>query len=434
MHHERIIISNLSEAFYDFLQVDNEEFQNSLALEKTIEEQAVFWGGDNSLIITSYPIHKTHLQHLEKALAYRNIETVFPQNSTGKLNDDILNDYLLFDKLITLTAKDQVEISPYCISPEFVGLVDHMISHGTKPLIPDLPDRQNLCFVKQIDLKSGFRQLATSLISHPIKVPRGYSCKTLDEICTVTEFFMKNRTTCIIKPDNGEDGIGQTKILNGSSHEDIVKDIYSNKFIRRGDAIVEQFIEPHPAIDSPSIEYYIKNGRLFYLYSCAQTLSANRTFLGVDVGPNTIPNKIKKEMVKMGNSFGSALIQLGYKGFFDMDFIVDANKDVYAVEANLRRTGATHVHKIGTQLFGNHYEKEIYLRSSDVDPCVQLDCNIDNMFAKLDEILFPNLGSKRGVIITISAGIPEGRLGYVIIGQSQNEITSLQDNLYRRLA
>lgn len=73
------------------------------------------------------------------------------------------------------------------------------------------------------------------------------------------------------------------------------------------------------------------------------------------------------------------------------------------------------------------------MRSSDVDPCISGQMSPDDVFLALDDILYPHLGKDRGIIITVSAGISDGRLGYVVLGKSPKEVSALQDKLHKKL-
>lgn len=437
MNKECAVITNIAEAFHDFILLDESNHSSALALEQTIEEQGLFWTGNNSIVVTSNPINPEHQTHLAKALDYINMTLYKPESSSGRLSLDILHDSKLLGSLIDLSNKTEqaMVISPYCVTPEFVNLVDEMIHLGGRIVAPEMPEKNNLPLVKNIDLKSGFRALiSSSYLKHQIPIPAGYSCKTVEQAVKKAYLFSSKGEECIIKPDNGEDGIGQKRVPPDSSISSVLNIISNNKFLNHGAVVVEKFIESDNNIVSPSIEYYIKDDKLYYLYSCAQALSQDRTFLGVDIGPSILPTKIKREMIRMGDVFGRTLATLGYRGFFDIDFIVDKDQTVYAVESNLRRTGATHVHAIGQQLFGHGYENHMYLRSADVDLCVPEGLSISEIFNKLDPVLYPNIGRDRGVIVTISAGIPVGRLGYVVIGQSRQEIDNLQQTIYKLVA
>ncbi|MBI2404666.1 hypothetical protein HYV22_00615, partial [Candidatus Gottesmanbacteria bacterium] len=332
---ERIIIANLAETFYDFVNLDTNHFASALAIEQSIEEQGVFWAGNNSIVVTSKPLHPLHQQHLSRSLGYTNLVLHSPSSRSGRLSTDIVGDQDLLQRLIEPSAHNDLSmvVSPYCVTPEFVSLIENMIQGGAKITVPELPERENLWTVKNIDLKSGFRQVSRSLMSSSdIRIPEGFSCADLGQAMTVAHLFSKGGVECIIKPDNGEDGMGHVRIPAGSDINFIVRQIESNPFFRHGLVVVERYIKSDINIISPSIEYYVKDGKPLYLYSCAQTLSNTRTFLGVEVGSSVLPESIRVQMIRMGNAFGHVLGQLGYKGFFDIDFIVDEEQAVYAVE------------------------------------------------------------------------------------------------------
>jgi len=437
MRQERVVVSNLSEAFIDFLNKDTHNKGSLLDVELTLDDQAVLWEGDNSLIIASHKVAPPHMRHLQEVLEYTNIEVLSPNRISGRLSQDVASDQ---DLLLEVADRTRLNpqptyLTPYCVTSEFISLVDILIQHGANITIPEVPTKGSLWVVKSIDLKSGFRRLCREFLqTSPIRIPRGFSCDTLDQVVTMAYQFSKTNTPCIIKPVDGEDGIGQSIIPAAADLNFILSRVNENPFIQGGDAVVEEYIESDPAVRSPSIEYRIRDGKLEYMYSCKQILSPTGTFLGVDIGPELLPREIKTQMVRAGHAFGNALAALGYKGFFDIDFIVSKDQKVYAVETNLRRTGATHVHATASRLFGSNYESSTFLRSSDVDPCIAKTMSCEDVFLALNEILYPHLGTDRGVIITVSAGISDGRLGYIVTGKSSQEISRLQDELHKRLS
>lgn len=378
-----------------------------------------------------------HLRHLQEALGYSNIEFLSPSRISGRLSQDIIDDQDLLHEVAERTRLDSqpTALTSYCVTPGFISLVNELIQYGAHITTPETPIRESLWVVKSIDLKSGFRKLCREFLQNlPIRVPRGFSCTTPDQIVTLSYLFSKNGTPCIIKPNDGEDGMGQSLIPPGADLNFIVDKINENPFIQDGDAVVEEYIETDNNIKSPSIEYRIRDGKLEYMYSCKQILSSVGTFLGVDIGPGLLPRGIKIQMVKAGNAFGNALLALGYRGFFDIDFVVSKDHKVYAVEANLRKTGATHVHITASRLFGNNYESNTFLRSSDVDPCIAVTMSCEEVFSALDDILYPHLGKDKGVIITVSSGISNRRLGYIIVGNSLEEVSLLQNEIHKRLS
>lgn len=437
MKHERVVISNLSESFIDFLSKDKTNAGQLLEVELSLDDQAVFWGGNHTLIIASHALPTSHAAHVESALNLNDVDTLIPQVISGRLSQDITNDSLLRREIVERTAKssEAVVINQYAATEEFTELVKTMIAEGANIVTPELPREEARWVTKKLDLKSGFRQLAGSILADfDIRIPKGFVCERPEEVISMSYYFVSNGQDVIIKPNDGEDGMGQLVVPAGSERNAIVESIERNPFLRGGDAVVEEYIDSGKERLSPSVEFKVTDEHVEYLYSCRQSLSSNGTFLGVDIGPGTIGKSIKDKMVKTGMVFGNALHQLGYRGIFDIDFIVGKDQRVYAVESNLRRTGATHVHEIGKRLFGSSYESRIQLRSSDVDPCIgKKGMQCAEVLAQLDDILYPHLGPNKGVIITVSSGIPEGRLGYVIIGTSGEEMTQLQEAIHARL-
>lgn len=437
MRQEKIVVSNLSEAFIDFLNKNPHNKGNLLDVELNLDDQAVLWEGDNSLVIASHQIAPPHMRHLREALGYTNIEVLSPNRISGRLSHDITGDRDLMLEIADRThpAHEPTYFTPYCVTSEFVSLVNQLMQQGANIVTPEIPDKENLWIVKSVDLKSGFRKLCRELLQgSPIRIPRGFSCDTSDQVATIAYHFSRIGTPCIIKPSDGEDGIGQSIIPPGADLNFILDRVSENPFIQQGDAVVEEYIDSDSTVRSPSIEYRIKDGKLEYMYSCKQILSPTGTFLGVDIGPGLLPRGIKNQMVRAGGAFGNALVALGYKGIFDIDFIVSKDQKVYAVEANLRRTGATHAHATGVRLFGSRYESSTFLRSSDVDPCISGQMSSDDVFLALDDLLYPHLGKDSGVIITVSAGISDGRLGYIVVGKSPQEVAALQDELHKKLS
>ena len=259
------------------------------------------------------------MRHLQKALGYHNIEVLVPKHISGRLSTDIVEDRDLFSEITNRTRVNSqtTYLTPYCVTPEFVSLVDQLIRYGSKITTPEVPDKKNLWTVKSIDLKSGFRNVCSGLLEgSPIQMPRGFFCDKPDQMTAIAHFFSKEGIPCIIKPDNGEDGIGQVVIPPGSDLNYILDITNENSFIRNGNAVVEEYIEADTQIGSPSVEYRIKGEEIEYLYSCKQVVNQNRTFLGVDVGHEVLPQRVKTQMLQSGNAFAHALLQLGYRGFF----------------------------------------------------------------------------------------------------------------------
>jgi len=75
-------------------------------------------------------------------------------------------------------------------------------------------------------------------------------------------------------------------------------------------------------------------------------LMEDQFYQGVVVGEALFRASREKELILIGETVGTAMAKLGYRGWFDVDFIVDANDKLYLSEINARRTSPSHVFEL----------------------------------------------------------------------------------------
>lgn len=437
-----IMVANLAEAFYNFVSLDKISFPAQLQLEMSIEEQGLFWGGDNRIVVTSNEVHPLFLNHVRKSLNYTNLQVLRPRKVSGRLSQDIKNDRNTFRKLLAHSNNSDAPVMwrSYAATREWQELYKDAISKSSNVECDEISSDNDFWVREFADSKRGFRDLANLVQDSSLRLPQGIYCPTAEMAVGIAYNFLSNSRSCILKPDQGEDGMGQLvppEVDKNFSDEEIKKkiagQIAGNPYLRNGNIIVEDLIKTPTTKLSPSTEWFCDAKGARFLYNGVQILSPKSTFEGFDVGPDVVTLDIEQKMFLAGKSFGELLQSLGYRGHFDIDFVVGEDKTLYAVESNLRRTGASHIHYIGTRLFGDNYFLTKYLRSCDVDPCVPSGHSVEDVFKVLDPILYPGRSAESGLIITLASGIPEGRLGYVIIGRNLSEIADLQSSVRESL-
>ncbi|MFD5881282.1 hypothetical protein, partial [Streptomyces yangpuensis] len=62
-------------------------------------------------------------------------------------------------------------------------------------------------------------------------------------------------------------------------------------------------------------------------------------YRGATVGPGAVPERAEKPLLAFGAAVGRELASSGYRGWFDVDFVVDAEGRLAPTETNLRLTG-----------------------------------------------------------------------------------------------
>ena len=150
----------------------------------------------------------------------------------------------------------------------------------------------------------------------------------------------------------------------------------------------------------------------------------------MEIGKDALSEALTRKLTRIGNIIGRWYWELGYRGFFDIDFIISKDGGIYVVETNTRRTGGTHTYDLARHLFGNGWESETYLLSHDSFRYSKRRMDAEALLQKVKPILYPMMGEKKGIIVTlISEWSPV--MGYIVIASNPDEGRELQKRLFR---
>ncbi|MFE2362039.1 hypothetical protein, partial [Streptomyces virginiae] len=73
-------------------------------------------------------------------------------------------------------------------------------------------------------------------------------------------------------------------------------------------------------------------------------------YRGATVGPGAVPDRAEKPLLAFGAAVGRELAASGYRGWFDVDFVVDAEGRLAPTETNLRLTGPSIAFMVAARL------------------------------------------------------------------------------------
>ena len=363
-------IANISETYHEYLQTDSDSYKffNKLGY------RAALWKGNRRIAISSLPIPNKN--YLRSVLQIAQLTNIYPHHSSYSLCSDILREDNTFNKLISACRESStVEFIPYGTTKEFLYLADRLTEklrrYDINVLLPEsILDQDLLCKFSFLDTKVGFRDFVSNrkeIISN-IHLPDGYVAHNYQEAVDMVRWFRSLRKECVCKSSVGVFGLAAVRFLESDRdllYEDIsmkIKSIISQKAYP---VVVEEFIRSDI---SPSIEAYIpqsKDEQVEITYPCLQNFTQDGLFEGISIGPDILSKYVTSIMSSCAIKIGTYLKSIGYIGFFDLDFVVDAaHQKIYILEINLRRTGGTHVHEIACHLLGINYIKEYYVRST----------------------------------------------------------------------
>ncbi len=435
-----IAICNISETFYSFLN----RGENAAARARLIHgeqyrgDRTLLWLGDAKLVFVTFPI--PHAEHLYQQLGYRHTRYLAPQAPSPWLCRDILRETPLLTRLVDYAGEGRVvQLVPYATTPEFLGLVDALRrEHGLTILLPESPAPECLWVRDYIDTKAGFRVLASRWLGDLADdlLPFGVACEDWRSAAEIAHWFCSNGQACVVKADDGENGIGQNVLRPGefASAEAIRRELERNPFLYDHGVTVEAYIASANLL-SPSLEVFVPPrgaGQPEITYLAQQMFLSPGDFCGVLVSRELHEAGWYPALAESGLRIAAGLQAVGYVGHFDLDTVVDDNGRLFLLEVNSRRTGGTHVHEFARFAFGPDYLERVVLLSHDAmssGPFRQFDA----LQAAIGDLTYPMRGEQRGVVVTVTSALAAGEFGCIIVAASAAEALALQQELAGRV-
>jgi glutathione synthase/RimK-type ligase-like ATP-grasp enzyme len=239
-------------------------------------------------------------------------------------------------------------------------------------------EKENKFIEEYFHSKRGFRHLWEQ-VKDPklkIKIPEGYITENKTEAIEAAWWFRNKNRDFVLKINRGVQGIGV--LINHCAdfhreHDPFVKYLVSritDGMWEEPIIIVEEYIDPDKSIfgGSPNVEMKInRKGNVNREFACAQVLDADgKTFMGVAMNKEVESSIHIQEAYKAAELLAAKLTEVGYRGVFDVDLVVSKRNRLYAVEANMRRTGGTHAHEFVKYLLGDDYFNHYYVHFQDV--------------------------------------------------------------------
>ena len=438
-----IIFANTAEAFKDQLleSGNTDEGQARIRHELALSQRAFFWEKDHKVVVTPYGIPEALINHNSQVLGFQDVINVSPRELSLDLSAQVQGDIKLWTELVQLLRDNPgSKLSPYAYTPGFIQIINRLRGENVNFQVSEEPTDPNIASF--LDSKAGFRQIMIELsVLHPeVKIPAGQICSTRSEAIDFVQSLFAQGKAGVIKANMGESGWGTiflkpedfSDVAELNSHIDRVLD--GDNIWRGGLLIAEEYIHPDLSVSggSPSTELYVDNQGHRITYSCEQVVSPSGEFLGVGVGAGSVKPEFLTTLETAANIVGQRYYDLGYRGFFDMDFVISTDGTPYAVETNTRRTGGTNVYDIARAVFGEQQSLWGYLLSQDSLRYGDQAVNAEELLARSQKLLYPMNGSKRGVIITL-INTSDPVLGYVAIGDDKAEVLRLQKQIKRSL-
>jgi hypothetical protein len=428
-----VIVHNYLESFQQFLSRSGDP--ETLMARRFNGDQAIFWYGDDKLVISSACIENA--EALKERWGYPKTKTLYPQTPSPSLCQDILREPELRQAIIAHAgAAKKVALVPYASTSQLYQLAHTLEEEeGLEVLLPESPVEENLWVKDYIDTKLGFRTLVPQWLPHLNPLPPGYVTDQPEMVASILADFAKKGKGCVVKANTGGSGVGNLFLLyeHLKGTTDFASLMDENIFLKQDVFVIEEFIQSSEVV-SPSLEFYApppEDGKPFLTYLSNQHFEASGRFAGVIVAQEFYDAPWYPPFLEMGMAIAEELQALGYIGHFDMDAIVDDSGRVYTVEINSRRTGGTYAHEFMSKKYGPDYAKDHAFLSQNKFKGKFKD--LDSLEAALDGLLYPINGEERGIMILLTSALFKGEFGFMALGESLDEVTQLRQELTTRM-
>lgn len=436
MEIKKIFIANLAENAHHLIRyMSFEEKRKEIYEDNALSDRFLFSEEDDRLLISPVPLDKDFFEDSKRILSLNNVYNLVPKDVGESVCDAVLNDNFTLQTIIeAIKSNPGVGIAAYALTEPFARLVKYLLSLGLDFKTPEIPDVNNFWINSFFDSKSGFRQGVGILKNKFPAMSEGAICFDNEEIVGWAKYLFRKYEGVVLKINHGHAGIGVRIIREGDCKDEepcnIIRDLLiKDPMWRARPIVVEAFIDVDETVcgGNPNVEMRI-DGKITPLYVCAMRIAEGGTFKGVEIGKGAVPASLENHLYTYGKTYAEFLKNVGYMGFFDVDFVFGKNKALYPVESNIRRTGGTHVYEIGKRVLGDDFVNKYYIVAINEYPASKMEGKkykeVRNL---LNELLFPMNGKKEGVIITVCSELEKGKIGYVVIGENKERVNQIEE-------
>lgn len=447
----RIFLGNLTEGSGTYIRglKDEQTKKNLIEEDNFLADRFLFSAKDDMILITPNPINNFFIQDLTKILKLNNFQNWSLKNSGVSICKALEEDKDLFKKLLDLMREQngEVELTAYCNTPEFFGLVRELKSRNIQFSTPEAPALDFDWVVGFLGSKGGFRQVAQMISGweKEVKMPWGLICAKATEARDIGRVLFEQGKGFVAKTNWGQSGEGLIIIRtnNGFKTYDEVNKYLKEEFEKEDfwhkyPIIVEEFITADLTVagGNPDVEMFIDSeGKIHTLYSCGMRVTREGNFRGVEIGKEVLSLALDKKIRRIGLEIAEEFAQFGLKGFFDVDMQYSQTGEIFCLESNVRRTGGTHVYDAGVRLFGQDFAEKKYLVSNN---WYQNELLATMDYQKLKEILreiwYPMAGKQIGFLPTVVSALDQKHLGYLIISDKKEEAVKIENRMEELLA
>ena len=436
-----IFISNILESYYKtYLDLSPKEGDYWIKHDYMEANRALLYGEDDKVIVTSYPVHPENINYICDIAGWVNTINLYPEHPTYSICRDCLSGKMYSEIKEMILNNPSVNLIAYRNTPEFYKLVKKLKKEGLNFNLPEALDEDDRFISTYAHSKRGFRHLwekslSNKNVKYDIDIPPGFITSNKQEAIDACLWFFGKGKSFVVKYNFGASGFGLLMFdINEIPKEAIelkkyIRDKLTDNIWDKDVIVVEELMDVDQSSfsGSPNVELYIDENGVHNSYACEQVLDKDgKTFLGIYINPEVNQSEYMKTGFQVGHEFGNTLKDLGYRGIFDIDFVVTKDNKLFAVESNLRRTGGTHTHEFCRFLLGDDYFNHYYIISEDVE--LDKIYSYDDFLNNFKDYKY-NKEKKEGFLLFNADMLSVKKASIIYIAGSKEKIEEMRQNI-----
>lgn len=412
----------------------------------------IMWHGDDKIVLLPREIDPEFVADICQLFGFNNIHLIIPRETGIGLSEDIIADREVFQAVVdTIKESPDPQVVPWGHTPQFQRLREDLRRTGAQFRTPETPTDEGLRLLDYLDKKVGSRELMLKVKTmHPeldIRIPEGFVYGTVDDALQRVDYFLSSGRGVVLKANSGGAGVGvyiftPESLDSPEKIAELQKKLRENQLFQSDKVVIEERIDAdfnHHGI-YPSVDAIIReDGSVGVQAVDAMVIHHHGDevgFYGCIGGKGLFTPEQRQKLLDFTLAVGQELSELGYRGWYDTDYILAIDGQFSPTEVNLRRTSMCYVVDLARLLYGENWEEIVSVRTNDKFIRENLyGITYKKLKEILADIIYPINGLKEGVIITESmrSKFGRGKFGYLIFGDGQDRTREIEEILEERL-
>ncbi|MDW5329510.1 hypothetical protein [Plantactinospora sp. KLBMP9567] len=335
-----LVLPNIAEfnLRHPSLRFDPAAAQGFAGTAATLADPAVFWSAGRRIVVLPPGYDETWFADVHTALGTALPPVVSPAHRSGLLVRDLLHDGAALAALRAAVAPRRlVRLVSWGATPELYILAATLTGWGNEVEL-DIPEEADYWSSLYLDSKASCVDLAGFLPE--LRVPRPITVNDWVELRGAIHAVHATGRPAVVRSMYGAGGEGSVRVpAERRALARFWSTAHRDPFFRSFPLLVQEFVDHAAEQSCPAVDMLLTADGVERIVTSAMIVDGLRCG-SVNVGTGAVAAAPATRIARLAERIGRAAIDLGFRGWFCVDYLVGADGEVYVTEFNARRSGA----------------------------------------------------------------------------------------------